>query len=550
MTDTSNPTTFSDLKLSKSILENLTALGYEHPTPVQAASMPLLIEGHDVVAQAQTGTGKTAAFALPILTQLDVQDRTPQALIIAPTRELAIQVAEACQSYSKGIKGVTATAIYGGQDYQIQLRALKRGCQVVVGTPGRLMDHIDRGTLDISQIKTVVLDEADEMLKMGFIDDITWILEHTPSTRQTALFSATMPTSIQNIAKTYLNQPKHVHIKPKERTLNAIEQVCVEIRREQKMEALTRFLEMEQLSAAIIFVRTKTISGEIAEKLQARGYAAAALNGDMSQSLREKVIGRIKSGSLDIIVATDVAARGIDVERISHVVNYDIPHDVESYIHRIGRTGRAGRSGKAILFVSPREYRLLRDIERHTKQPIEKIQPPTLEQMNQKRLEEVSEKIVNIVTKSKKLGPYHKLVADMVTDQNLQPNDIAAAMCYLMMQNNPLGDQDIDFSLSKKRREKSNSNTRPRKKFGSKPPFKGRDGQCRDADGTQKPKWDKKKRSEKSGKKSWHASSDDQAKFKKPKKKHTQRSDDGGMFGRIDANRLPKKKKPKKRLVE
>lgn len=541
--------TFDQFDLPSKILENLQQLGYEQPTPVQEASIPLLIAKEDVVAQAQTGTGKTAAFTLPILSQIDIQNKKPQALIIAPTRELAIQVAEACQSYSKGMKGFVATAIYGGQDYQIQLRALKRGSQVIVGTPGRLMDHIDRGTLDISGIQTVVLDEADEMLKMGFIDDIEWILERTPESRQTALFSATMPKTIQNIATDYLNNPQHVHIQPKQRTLSTIAQVCVEVRREQKMAALTRFLEMEQLSAAIIFVRTKTISGEIAEKLQARGYAAAALNGDMSQSLREKVIGRIKSGSLDIIVATDVAARGIDVERISHVINYDIPYDVESYIHRIGRTGRAGRSGKAILFVSPREYRLLRDIERHTKQPIEKIQPPTLAEMNQKRLEEVRDKIVNIIAKSKKLGPYQTLVQQMMATDNLKADDIAAAMCYLMMQNNPLGDQDIDFSPSKKRHDKSRSSGASRKKsFGKKPPFKERSN--RRVDGNdKKPRWDKAKRDQKSYSKKPYDKASSEG-YTKKRKKPASAQKESTMFGRIDADRLIKKKKTKKRFAE
>lgn len=361
MTDTS---TFKQLDLPQPILSALTELGYESPTPIQAQSIPVLLSGGDLLAQAQTGTGKTAAFALPILSHLDVSLNAPQALVIAPTRELAIQVAEAFQSYAKHLKGFHVLPIYGGQDFRGQLRALKRGVQVVVGTPGRVMDHLRRGTLSLEALTTVVLDEADEMLKMGFIEDIEWILEQIPQAHQTALFSATMPEYIKKISQRYLKDAKHLQIKPTRNAIEKIEQFYLRVKREQKLEVLTRVLEIEAVDASIIFVRTKNCSAELAEKLQARGYAAAALNGDMNQSLREKVINQLKRGALDMVVATDVAARGIDVQRITHVINYDIPHDTEAYIHRIGRTGRAGRTGKAVLFVTPREYRLLKDIER------------------------------------------------------------------------------------------------------------------------------------------------------------------------------------------
>ena len=401
-------TSFNKLGLSSALLSNLSQLGYESPTPIQAASMPILLAGDDLLAQAQTGTGKTAAFALPALMHLDVKLQKPQTLVIAPTRELAIQVAEAFQSYAKGIKGFHVLPIYGGQDYQIQLRALKRGSQVIVGTPGRVMDHLRRGTLCLDAIKTVVLDEADEMLNMGFIDDIEWIFEQISHEYQTALFSATMPSAIQKIAKRYLKDAKKVQIKPTESTVSTIEQNYFCVSRNQKLEALTRYLEVEEIKAAIIFSRTKNWSAELAEKLQARGYAAAALHGDMQQSLRKKVIDRIKDGSLDIIVATDVAARGIDVERVSHVINYDIPHDAESYIHRIGRTGRAGRKGKALLFITYREQRLLKDIERAINSKIVQIEPPSLKEMSEKRSKLLADKVKGILEKSKRLGPCQK----------------------------------------------------------------------------------------------------------------------------------------------
>ncbi|MCP4473982.1 MAG: DEAD/DEAH box helicase [Gammaproteobacteria bacterium] len=453
------PTTkpFSNLGLNAHLLSALAELGYEAPTPIQEQSIPVLMEGSDLLAQAQTGTGKTAAFALPVLSHLNIARKKPQALIITPTRELAIQVAEAFQSYAKHLKGFHVTPIYGGQDYQTQLRALKRGAHIIVGTPGRTMDHLRRGTLSLDALKTIVLDEADEMLKMGFIGDIEWILEQIPHSHQTALFSATIPLSIQKIAKRYLKEAKKIHIQPKKSSVDAIEQFYMCVARNQKLDALTRFLEVEEIQAAIIFTRTKNCSSELAEKLQARGYEASALNGDMNQSLRKKAIERIKSGSLDIIVATDVAARGIDVERISHVINFDIPHDTESYIHRIGRTGRAGRKGKALLFITPREYRLLNDIKRSIDSSIKKVEPPSLKEMNEKRSKQLAEKVIGVIKKSKKLAPYREIVESIIAQDDCSAKDIAAALAYLLQQSNPLPSQEISAAEPefKKPRKKS-----------------------------------------------------------------------------------------------
>jgi ATP-dependent RNA helicase DeaD len=454
---------FKQLGLKPNLLAALSELGYEAPTPIQAESIPTLLEGKDILAQAQTGTGKTASFALPTLSQIDLKLMKPQALVIAPTRELAIQVAEAFQSYAKHLKDFHVTPIYGGQDYQTQLRALKRGTHVIVGTPGRVMDHLRRGTLSVKALKTVVLDEADEMLKMGFIEDIEWILEQIPHDHQTALFSATMPASIQKISKKYLTDAVKILIKSKKNTVDTIEQYYTRIGKNQKLDALTRFLEIEDITASIIFTRTKNASSELAEKLQARGYAASALNGDMNQAHRKKVVERIKKGGLDIIVATDVAARGIDVERVSHVINYDIPHDAESYIHRIGRTGRAGRSGKAILFVTQREQHLLRDIERAIHKPIKQINSPSIKEMNEKRNAELAEKVVNIINKSKNLGSYFELINSITEKNDCRPEEIAAALAYLIQDANPLPSHDIeimDEAPKKKRRSPSGRNSR------------------------------------------------------------------------------------------
>jgi ATP-dependent RNA helicase DeaD len=367
-TEATTAQSFADLGLSASLLKTLADIGYETPSPIQAECIPVLLQGRDLIGQAQTGTGKTAAFALPLMEQIDVKLTKPQALVLTPTRELAIQVAEALQSYAKNLPGFHVLPIYGGQSYTIQLKQLSRGAHIVVGTPGRVMDHIERKTLNLDNLKTMVLDEADEMLRMGFIDDVEWILERTPAQHQTALFSATMPEQIRRVAQKYLVEPREIKIKSATATVAAIRQVYWQVSGMHKLDALTRILEVEDnFDAAIIFVRTKNSTVELADKLSARGYAAAALNGDLNQQMRERVIEQLKSGALDIVVATDVAARGIDVPRVSHVVNYDIPYDTEAYVHRIGRTGRAGRTGNAILFVAPREVSMLRSIERATR---------------------------------------------------------------------------------------------------------------------------------------------------------------------------------------
>ncbi|MET0255902.1 MAG: DEAD/DEAH box helicase, partial [Luteibacter sp.] len=377
---------FSALSLDANVVRALTEVGYETPSPIQAATIPALLEGRDVIGQAQTGTGKTAAFALPVLSRIDLRaGNKPQALVLAPTRELAIQVAEAFQKYATYLPGFQVLPIYGGQSYGPQLQGLKRGAQVLVGTPGRVIDHLDKGTLDLSALRFLVLDEADEMLRMGFIDDVEKLLQATPEGRQVALFSATMPAPIRRIAQTYLKDPVEVTIKNKTTTAANIRQRYWWVSGVHKLDALTRILEAESFDAMIVFARTKSATEELASKLQARGFAAAAINGDIAQAQRERVIDQLKTGKLDILIATDVAARGLDVERISHVLNYDIPHDTESYVHRIGRTGRAGRSGEAILFVTPREKNLLRQIERATRQPIEQMQLPTIEAVNDTR---------------------------------------------------------------------------------------------------------------------------------------------------------------------
>lgn len=460
--------TFKNLGLNKALLSALTELGYETPTTVQEQSIPILLAGSDLLSQAQTGTGKTAAFSLPVLNQLDLSVHDPQALVIAPTRELAIQVAEAFQSYAKHMKDFHVAPIYGGQDYHTQLRALKRGAHVIVGTPGRIMDHMRRGSLSLKALKTVILDEADEMLRMGFVDDIEWILGQIKGSHQTALFSATMPAPIQKIAKKYLNNAETVKIQSEHKTVDNIEQSYMCVSRDHKLDALTRYLEVEDTQAVIIFVRTKTYSTELAEKLQARGYAAAAMNGDMNQSMREKTINRFKKGALDIVIATDVAARGIDVDRVSHVVNFDIPYDLEPYIHRIGRTGRAGRKGKALLIVTPRERRLLNDLERGLNQKIKKIEPPSLEEMTEKRSQQLSAQIIGLATKSKKIIPYQKMVADIMAQSECSAEDIAASLAYLLQQANPLPSEELTISEQesapasrKKRHRRSTTQDKP-----------------------------------------------------------------------------------------
>ncbi len=428
---------FSDLALSPQLLQAIREIGYETPSPIQAASIPPLLEGHDLLGQAQTGTGKTAAFALPILNNIDTSRREPQALVLTPTRELALQVAEAFQSYARHLPDFHILPIYGGQGMDTQLRQLRRGVHVIVGTPGRVMDHMRRGTLTLAGLTTLVLDEADEMLKMGFIDDVEWILEQSPPERQIALFSATLPEVIRKVARRHLRDPKEAKIENKTVTVEAISQRYWPVTGTNKLDALTRILEVEDFDAMLIFVRTKIATEELAEKLEARGYSAGALNGDMSQALREKTVERLKKKSLDIVVATDVAARGLDVDRISHVVNYDIPYDTEAYIHRIGRTGRAGRKGHAILFVAPRERRMLGAIEKATRHRIREMHLPTREDIAERRVEQFKE-LVMTTLEAEELSFYREFVQKLGKEQNLAPLDIASALTYLAQKDRPL----------------------------------------------------------------------------------------------------------------
>jgi ATP-dependent RNA helicase DeaD len=434
----STPESFAELGLSDSLLKTLAEIGYETPSPIQAQCIPVLLEGRDLIGQAQTGTGKTAAFALPLMEQIDVKLTKPQALVLTPTRELAIQVAEALQSYAKNLPGFHVLPIYGGQSYTIQLKQLSRGAHIIVGTPGRVMDHLERKTLNLDHLKTMVLDEADEMLRMGFIDDVEWILERTPAQHQTALFSATMPEQIRRVAQKYLVEPCEIKIKSATATVAAIRQVYWQVSGMHKLDALTRILEVEEdFDAAIIFVRTKTATVELADKLAARGYAAAALNGDLNQQMRERVIEQLKSGALDIVIATDVAARGIDVPRVSHVVNYDIPYDTEAYVHRIGRTGRAGRTGNAILFVAPREIRMLRTIERATRSPIAPLTLPSRADVTNKRVSDFKQKVVEVLN-AEGLDFFSNIVSQIAEEQNVGAEEVAAALAMMAQEGKPL----------------------------------------------------------------------------------------------------------------
>jgi len=394
-------------------------------------------EGRDVVGQAQTGTGKTAAFALPALHRLDLELREPQILVLTPTRELAIQVAEAMQTYARYLPGFNVLPVYGGQGMDAQLRQLRRGVHAVVGTPGRIQDHIRRGTLKLGHITTVVLDEADEMLRMGFVDDVDAILSHTPERKQVALFSATMPTPIRKIAERHLSDPIEISIKTKSATVATVRQRYCQVTARHKLDALTRVLEVENFDAMLIFVRTKTQTVELAEKLEARGFSCDALNGDMNQALRERTISRLKGGGLDILVATDVAARGLDVERISHVVNYDIPYDTEAYIHRIGRTARAGRSGEAIIFVAPRESRMLRLIEKATGQTIEPMTPPSAADIANRRIDDFK-LLLTETLESEELGAFESIIADYQQHHDADLGEIAAALAFLVQRERPL----------------------------------------------------------------------------------------------------------------
>ncbi|MDR1075533.1 MAG: DEAD/DEAH box helicase [Xanthomonadaceae bacterium] len=439
----SSAPSFADLGLSDAVMAAITGVGYETPSPIQAATIPALLANRDVLGQAQTGTGKTAAFATPILSRLDPAQKKPQALVLAPTRELAIQVAEAFQRYAAHIPGFHVLPIYGGQSYGPQLAALRRGAHVVVGTPGRVIDHLERGTLDLSELKQLVLDEADEMLRMGFIDDVETVLKEIPEARQVALFSATMPSQIRRIAQTYLRNPVEVTIATRTTTATNIRQRYWWVSGLHKLDALTRILEAEPFDAMIVFARTKASTEELAEKLQARGFAAAAINGDMQQAQRERTIQQLKDGKLDILVATDVAARGLDVERISHVLNYDIPYDTESYVHRIGRTGRAGRSGEAVLFVTPREKGMLRAIERATRQPIEEMALPTVEAVNDKRVAKFLGRISATLAGEddgsiNDLNMYRDLLQRFERENDVPMASIAAALAHLLQGKTPL----------------------------------------------------------------------------------------------------------------
>lgn len=421
---------FADLNLPEFLLRALTDVGYEVPSAIQARTIPPLLEGHDLVGQAQTGTGKTAAFALPLLARLDIKQKSPQVMVLTPTRELAIQVAEAFQKYASHLPGFRVLPVYGGSDYRGQLRQLERGVHVIVGTPGRVMDHMRRGSLDLKQLRSLVLDEADEMLRMGFIDDVEWILEQTPPTRQVALFSATMPVAIRRIAQHHLKSPQEITIQVKSMANESIRQRVWMMAGVHKLDALTRILEMEDFDAIIIFVRTRIATTELAEKLSARGYSAAPLNGDIPQAQREKTVERLKNGGLDLLVATDVAARGLDVERISHVINYDIPQDVEAYVHRIGRTGRAGRSGQAILFAANRERRLLKAIERATSNVIEPMQLPSAQEVQDRRSDRFKQQITATLD-TRDLDTARKLVSDYQHEYGVPMLDVAAALVLL-----------------------------------------------------------------------------------------------------------------------
>ncbi|MBE8596571.1 DEAD/DEAH family ATP-dependent RNA helicase [Xenorhabdus sp. BG5] len=456
---------FADLGLSAPILSALGDLGYEKPSPIQQQCIPHLLNGRDVLGMAQTGSGKTAAFSLPLLNNIDAELKAPQILVLAPTRELAVQVAEACSDFSKHMRNVNVVALYGGQRYDVQLRALRQGPQVVVGTPGRLLDHLKRGTLDLSNLKGLVLDEADEMLRMGFIEDVENIMSQIPAEHQTALFSATMPEAIRRITRRFMNDPQEVRIQSSVTNRPDISQSYWSVYGMRKNEALVRFLEAEDFDAAIIFVRTKNATLEVAETLERNGYNSAALNGDMNQALREQTLERLKDGRLDILIATDVAARGLDVDRISLVVNYDIPMDAESYVHRIGRTGRAGRAGRALLFVENRERRLLRNVERTMKLTIPEVELPNAELLSQRRLEKFAANVQNQL-ESSDLDQYRALLSKLGTGDDLDMETLAAALLKmaqgersLILPPDPVRRPRREFNDRDDRRRNSNSNS-------------------------------------------------------------------------------------------
>lgn len=428
---------FDELGLSFPVLQALRDVGYETPSPIQAQTIPHLVAGEHVVGLAQTGTGKTAAFALPILTRLDLSVASPQALVLAPTRELALQVSEAFGRYATHLKDVNVLPVYGGQGYGVQLSALRRGVHVVVGTPGRVMDHLEKGTLDLSGLRFLVLDEADEMLNMGFAEDVDTILAHTPDTKQVALFSATMPPAIRKLARNHAPGAQEITVAARTRTASSVEQQYLFVSHQRKLDAMTRVLEVENFEAMIVFVRTKQATEELAERLRARGFSAVAINGDVAQQQRERTIDQLRKGKIDILVATDVAARGLDVERISHVVNYDIPTDVEAYVHRIGRTGRAGRSGRSISFVTPREKGLLRAIEKHTRSKVDEIPMPSVDDVNATRVQRFTEAITQALGDDQ-METFRELVATYEREHDVPAHDIAAAIAVLAQDGQPL----------------------------------------------------------------------------------------------------------------
>lgn len=454
-----NTPPFSELGLSQAVLE---AIDYEYPSPIQAQSIPPLLEGRDLLGQAQTGTGKTAAFSLPLLSRIDLSKNQPQVLVLTPTRELAIQVAEAMQSYAKKLPGFHVLPIYGGQSIGIQLKQLKRNVHVVVGTPGRVIDHIKRGTLKLDQLQTVVMDEADEMLRMGFVDDVETILQETPEQKQVVLFSATMPPAIKKLTQRYLKDPVDIRIKNTTATVAKIRQCYWQGKTIHKLDALTRIFEAEPFDGIIIFVRTKSMTHELSEKLEARGYATTALNGDIKQEMREKTVEQFRRGKIDIMIATDVVARGLDVERISHVINYDMPHDTESYIHRIGRTGRAGREGTAILFIPPRGQRMLESIERATGQKITPFELPSAESISESRIDRFKKEIQSIALQQD-LDFMEKVVTDFANEGDLSLEQIAASLAWLAQKDRPLSAEVFDIPThSDNRRERESGRDKDR----------------------------------------------------------------------------------------
>ncbi len=452
---TATPITFNSLELLPEVLQAVNESGYTIPTEIQAQSIPHLLAGKDIIGQAQTGTGKTAAFALPLLSTINPAQKHTQILVLAPTRELAIQVAESFQIYSKNLPKIKVLPVYGGAAYSEQLRGLKKGVQIVVGTPGRVMDHIRKGSLKLDNLQTLVLDEADEMLRMGFIEDVEWILEQTPEARQIVLFSATMPTVIQRIAQKHLIEPELIKVKSKTMTASTIRQRFWRVFGLNKMDALTRILELEDHDAMLVFVNTKNMTLELAEQLQARGFACEALNGDIPQSGRERIVERLKRGRLDVLIATDVVARGLDVDRISHVINYDAPRDNESYVHRIGRTGRAGRSGEAVLFVSRRENRLLRSIEQTTRQPIVEMEIPSVKKINELRSSRYKKTVLATIEKLKDNKNYEifsKIISELHEEEGVEILDIAAALAHMSNRNKQFLLNESEFKHLKDKR--------------------------------------------------------------------------------------------------